>query len=118
MLDAARQLVEHGYSLYATGGTYKFLCEQDIPSTKVYWPSEDGQPQALDMLHNKDIDMVVNIPKDLTVSELDNGYKIRRAAIDLNVPLITNSRLASAFINAFCTQPLDEIEIKPWQEYK
>ncbi|MBR4275423.1 MAG: carbamoyl-phosphate synthase (glutamine-hydrolyzing) large subunit [Prevotella sp.] len=118
MLDAARQLVEHGYTLYATGGTYKFLCEHDIPSTKVYWPSEDGQPQALDMLRNKEIDMVVNIPKDLTVSELDNGYKIRRAAIDLNVPLITNSRLASAFINAFCTQPLDEIEIKPWQEYK
>ncbi len=118
MLDAARQLVEHGYNLYATGGTYKFLCEHDIPSTKVYWPSEEGQPQALDMLRNKEIDMVVNIPKDLTVSELDNGYKIRRAAIDLNVPLITNSRLASAFINAFCTQPLDEIEIKPWQEYK
>ena len=118
MLDAAKQLVDHGYTLYATGGTYKFLCEHNIPSTKVYWPSEEGQPQALDMLRKKEIDMVVNIPKDLTVSELDNGYKIRRAAIDLNVPLITNSRLASAFINAFCTQPLDEIEIKPWQEYK
>ena len=118
MLDAAKQLVEHGYVLYATSGTYKFLCENNIPSTKVYWPSEEGQPQALDMLHKKEIDMVVNIPKDLTVSELDNGYKIRRAAIDLNIPLITNSRLASAFINAFCTQPLDEIEIKPWQDYK
>ena len=118
MLDAAKQLVEHGYSLYATSGTYKFLCDNNIPSTEVYWPSEEGQPQALDMLHKKEIDMVVNIPKDLTVSELDNGYKIRRAAIDLNIPLITNSRLASAFINAFCTQPLDEIEIKPWQDYK
>ena len=118
MLDAAKQLVEHGYSLYATSGTYKFLCENNIPSTVVYWPSEEGQPQALDMLHRKEIDMVVNIPKDLTASELDNGYKIRRAAIDLNIPLITNSRLASAFINAFCTQPLDEIEIKPWQDYK
>ena len=118
MLDAAKQLVEHGYSLYATSGTYKFLCDNNIPSTKVYWPSEEGQPQALDMLHRKEIDMVVNIPKDLTASELDNGYKIRRAAIDLNIPLITNSRLASAFINAFCTQPLDEIEIKPWQDYK
>ena len=118
MLDAAKQLVEHGYSLYATSGTYKFLCDNNIPSTEVYWPSEEGQPQALDMLHRKEIDMVVNIPKDLTASELDNGYKIRRAAIDLNIPLITNSRLASAFINAFCTQPLDEIEIKPWQDYK
>ena len=118
MLDAAKQLVENGYKLFATGGTYKFLCENNIESTQVYWPSEQGQPQALDMLHNKEIDMVVNIPKDLTVSELDNGYKIRRAAIDLNVPLITNSRLASAFINAFCSQPLDEIAIKPWQDYK
>ena len=117
MLDAARQLVENGYDLFATGGTYKFLCESGIPSTLVYWPSEEGQPQALDMLHDKKIDMVVNIPKDLTVSELDNGYKIRRAAIDLNIPLLTNSRLASAFINAFCTQPLDSIMIKPWQEY-
>ena len=69
------------------------------------------------MLHNKEIDMVVNIPKNLTARELDNGYKIRRAAIDLNIPLITNSRLASAFINAFCTMPLDKIMIKPWQEY-
>jgi carbamoyl-phosphate synthase large subunit len=110
--------VEHGYNLYATTGTYKFLCDNGIPSTQVYWPSEEGKPQALEMLHNKEIDMVVNIPKDLTVSELDNGYKIRRAAIDLNIPLITNSRLASAFINAFCTQPLDEIAIKPWQDYK
>ncbi|MBR4379251.1 MAG: carbamoyl-phosphate synthase (glutamine-hydrolyzing) large subunit [Prevotella sp.] len=118
MLDAAKQLVEHGYNLYATTGTYKFLCDNGIPSTQVYWPSEEGKPQALEMLHNKEIDMVVNIPKDLTVSELDNGYKIRRAAIDLNIPLITNSRLASAFINAFCTQPLDEIAIKPWQDYK
>ncbi len=117
MLDAAKQLVENGYELFATSGTYKFLCESGIPSTLVYWPSEDGHPQALDMLHDKKIDMVVNIPKDLTVSELDNGYKIRRAAIDLNIPLLTNSRLASAFINAFCTQPLDSIMIKPWQEY-
>ena len=117
MLDAARQLVENGFELFATSGTYKFLCDNGIPSTKVYWPSEEGQPQAIEMLHDKKIDMVVNIPKDLTVSELDNGYKIRRAAIDLNIPLITNSRLASAFINAFCTQPLDSIMIKPWQEY-
>ncbi|MDD7246530.1 MAG: carbamoyl-phosphate synthase (glutamine-hydrolyzing) large subunit [Prevotellaceae bacterium] len=119
MMDAARMLVKHGYQLYATGGTYKFLTENGIPSVEVFWPSDEGKtPQALDMLHNKDIDMVVNIPKNLTVRELDNGYKIRRAAIDLNIPLITNSRLASAFINAFCTMPLDEIAIKPWQDYK
>ena len=118
MLDAAKMLVEHGYQLYATGGTYKFLCDNDIPSIEVFWPSDEGKtPQALDMLHNKEFDMVVNIPKNLTARELDNGYKIRRAAIDLNIPLITNSRLASAFINAFCTMPLDKIMIKPWQEY-
>ena len=119
MMDAARMLVKHGYQLYATGGTYKFLTENGIPSVEVFWPSDEGKtPQALDMLHNKEIDRVVNIPKNLTVRELDNGYKIRRAAIDLNIPLITNSRLASAFINAFCTMPLDEIAIKPWQDYK
>lgn len=119
MLDAAKMLVKHGYQLYATGGTYKFLAENNIPSIEVFWPSDaDKKPQALDMLHNKEIDMVVNIPKNLTARELDNGYKIRRAAIDLNIPLITNSRLASAFINAFCTMPLDKIAIKPWQDYK
>jgi len=118
MLDAARLLVEHGYSLYATGGTSRYLSDNGIANTLVYWPSEKGQqPQALDMLHKHQIDMVVNIPKDLTTHELTNGYKIRRAAIDLNVPLITNSRLASAFIHAFCTVSLDEIGIKSWGEY-
>ena len=118
MLGAARMLVNHGYKLYATGGTSRFLTENGIENTLVYWPSEEGQqPQALDMLHEHKIDMVVNIPKDLTVSELSNGYKIRRAAIDLNVPLITNSRLASAFINAFCTLSIDDIDIKAWGEY-
>ena len=118
MLDAARQLVENGYELYATGGTSKFLDENGISNTRVYWPSEAGQtPQALGLLHEHKIDMVVNIPKNLTVHELTNGYKVRRAAIDLNVPLITNSRLASAFINAFCTLKLDDIDIKSWNEY-
>ena len=118
MLDAARQLVENGYELYATGGTSKFLDENGISNTRVYWPSEAGQtPQALDLLHEHKIDMVVNIPKNLTVHELTNGYKVRRAAIDLNVPLITNSRLASAFINAFCSLKLDDIDIKSWNEY-
>ena len=118
MLGAARMLVNHGYELFATGGTSRFLTENGIENTLVYWPSEEGQqPQALDMLREHKIDMVVNIPKDLTVSELSNGYKIRRAAIDLNVPLITNSRLASAFINAFCTLSIDDIDIKAWGEY-
>ena len=117
MLEAAKLLVKHGYHLYATGGTSRYLTENGIDNTLVYWPSEEGTPQALDMLHEKKIDMVVNVPKDLTVSELDNGYKIRRAAIDLNIPLITNARLASAFIYAFCTVKPEELEIKSWQEY-
>ncbi len=118
MLDAARLLAQKGYNLYATGGTHRFFAENGIPSTLVYWPSEAGkEPQALRLLHEKKIDMVVNIPRDLSAGELDNGYKIRRAAIDLNIPLITNARLASAFINAFCTLSLDDIQIKSWQEY-
>ena len=117
MLDAAKELYKNGYELLATGGTYKYLTEQGIECKEVFWPSEDKQPQAIDMLHNKEIDMVVNIPKNHSVSELSNGYKIRRAAIDLNVPLLTNSRLASAFIHAFCTMSLDDINIKSWQEY-
>jgi len=118
-LDAARQLVKNGYKIYATEGSSKFLTENGVENTLVYWPSEaDKHPQALDMLHKHEIDLVVNIPKDLTVSELSNGYKIRRAAIDLNVPLITNSRLASAFINAFCRVKLEDIDIKSWSEYK
>ena len=118
-LDAARQLVKNGYKIYATVGSSKFLTENGVENTLVYWPSDaDKHPQALDMLHNHEIDLVVNIPKDLTVSELSNGYKIRRAAIDLNVPLITNSRLASAYINAFCRVKLEDIDIKAWSEYK
>ncbi len=121
LLDAAQMLVKHGYKLYATGGSSKFLTENGIENTRVLWPSEEaegGAPKALEMLHNHEIDMVVNIPKNLTSSELSNGYKIRRAAIDLNVPLITNSRLASAFIYAFCTTKLEDIDIKAWGEYK
>lgn len=117
MLTAARMLQEHGYQIYATGGTSRYLTENGIANTLVYWPSEEGQPQALDMLHNKQIDMVVNVPKNLSTGELTNGYKIRRAAIDLNIPLITNARLASAFIYAFCTTKPEDLEIKSWQEY-
>jgi len=119
MLSAARMLQKKGYKLFATGGSSKFLTENGVENTRVYWPSEpDMQPQALEMLHKKEIDMVVNIPKNLTAGELDNGYKIRRAAIDLNIPLITNARLASAFINAFCTMTPDDLAIKSWEEYK
>ncbi len=118
MIDAARLLQQKGYNLYATGGTHRSLAENGIESTLVYWPSDEGHPQALDMMRNKEIDMVVNIPKDLSAGELDNGYKIRRAAIDLNIPLITNSRLASAFISSFCTMGVDDLAIKSWEEYK
>lgn len=119
MLDAAKKLVENGYELYATGGTSKYLDDNGVHNVRVYWPSEEGkEPQALTLLHEKKIDMVVNIPKDLTPRELTDGYKIRRASIDLNVPLVTNSRLASAFINAFCTLELSDIDIKSWAEYK
>ena len=117
MLAACQMLQAHGYTLYATGGTSRYLTENGIKNNLVYWPSEEEHPQAIDMLHNHEIDMVVNVPKNLSSSELSNGYKIRRAAIDLNVPLITNARLASAFIYAFCTVKLDELDIKCWQEY-
>ena len=117
MLAACQMLQAHGYTLYATGETSRYLTENGIKNNLVYWPSEEGHPQAIDMLHNHEIDMVVNVPKNLSSGELSNGYKIRRAAIDLNVPLITNARLASAFIYAFCTVKLDELDIKCWQEY-
>ena len=118
MLKAAQELRAKGYNLFATGGTSKFLAENGVENTRVFWPSEEGHPQALDMLHKKEIDMVVNIPRDLSEGELDNGYKIRRAAVDLNIPLVTNARLASAFIHAFCTMTIDDIAIKSWDEYK
>ena len=118
MLDSAHTLHNHGYRIYATGGTHAFLNDNGIPAVRVYWPSQpDMQPQALDLLHSKEIDMVVNVPKNLTPTELSNGYKIRRAAIDLNIPLLTNARLAAAFINAFTSTPFDAIEIKSWDEY-
>jgi len=118
LLDTAQMLADHGYKLYATGGTSKYLSENGIENTLVYWPSQEGQyPQALDLMHSHEIDMVVNIPRDLTVSELDNGYKVRRAAVDLNIPLITNPRLAAAFIRAFCTISIDDLAIKSWSEY-
>ena len=118
MLETARLLIANHYELYATGGTSAYLSENGVPNTRVYWPSETGQqPQALALLKERKIDMVVNIPKNLTVHELTNGYHIRRAAIDLNIPLLTNSRLACAFIQAFCSTKLENIDIKSWDEY-
>ena len=118
MLEAARMLHAKGLPIYATGGTYRYLIDNGIPCVRVYWPSEtDRQPQALELLHNKQVDLVVNIPKDLTPTELGNGHRIRRAAIDLNISLLTNARLASAFIRAFTTLSPDDIEIVPWDEY-
>ena len=118
MLETARLLIANHYELYATGGTSAYLSENGVPNRRVYWPSETGQqPQALALLKERKIDMVVNIPKNLTVHELTNGYHIRRAAIDLNIPLLTNSRLACAFIQAFCSTKLENIDIKSWDEY-
>ena len=118
LLESAHRLHKKGYQLYATAGTHRYLNDNGIPAILVHWPSEaDKEPQALDLLHRKQIDFVVNIPKNLTSNELTNGYKIRRAAVDLNVPLITNARLASAYIRAFCDLTVDDIEIRSWDEY-
>lgn len=118
LLDACRKLFNKGYKLYATGGTCRYLKENNIETQQVYWPSEKGKaPQAIDLIKEKRVDMVVNIPKNLTKSELDNGYKVRRAAVDFNIQLLTNARLASAFITAICTLSSDDIQIKSWDEY-
>ena len=117
LLEPCRHLAEKGYQLYATGGSYRYLIDNGVECKRVYWPSEETQPQALDMIRRKEIDMVINIPKNLTSHELSNGYKIRRAAIDFNVPLLTNDRLAAAFIHAFTTMTLDDLAIKAWDEY-
>ncbi|MBO8484641.1 MAG: carbamoyl-phosphate synthase (glutamine-hydrolyzing) large subunit [Bacteroidetes bacterium] len=124
LFGACRLLADHGYTLYATGGSYKYLVENDVPATRVLWPSESEDPvlaaefeSALKMLQDKEIDLVVNIPKNYSTLEMDNGYKIRRAAIDFNIPLITNARLATAFIRAFCEMGQDDIQIKSWDQY-
>jgi carbamoyl-phosphate synthase large subunit len=119
MLDAARNLYKHGYKLYATEGTSRYLNDYGIENTTVSWPSDtdSAHPQVLDLMHERKIDFVVNIPRDLSSRELTNGYKVRRTAIDLNIPLITNARLASSFINAFCNMSLEDLDIKSWDEY-
>ena len=119
MLEAARQLTAKGYSIYATQGTSNFLNEANVPNTVVYQPSEQGTPQAIDLMRDGTIEFVVSVPKDIvTDPQHDVCYHVRRAAIDLNVPLLTNARLASAFINAFCTIDIDQLAIQSWDEYK
>jgi len=118
LLESCRLLSSKGYNIYATEGTHRFLADNGVPSIHIYQPSEDGKPNALEMIREKKIDLVVNIPKNLSQGELTNGYKIRRSAVDFNVPLFTNSRLASAFIHAFCEIDMENIPIKSWDEYK
>ena len=119
MLEAARQLIAKGYNIYATQGTSNFLNEAGVPNTVVYQPSEQGTPQAIDLMRDGTIEFVVSVPKDIvTDPQHDVCYHVRRAAIDLNVPLLTNARLASAFINAFCTIDIDQLAIQSWDEYK
>lgn len=117
LLDSARLLHSKGFNLFATGGSQKFLVDNGVPATRVYWPSENKSPNTIELLQEKKIDMVVNIPKNLSASELKNGYMIRRTSVDFNIPLITNTRLARAFIQAFCTMDVDDIEIKAWEEF-
>ncbi len=117
MLTASQLLAQHGYNIYATKGTSQYLTENGIKNTRVYWPTEEGTPQVIDLLREKKVDMVVNIPRDLSSREITNGYRVRRTAIDLNIPLLTNARLASSFIHAFATINVDDLDIKSWDEY-
>ncbi|MCG8579540.1 MAG: carbamoyl-phosphate synthase (glutamine-hydrolyzing) large subunit [Bacteroidales bacterium] len=118
LLQSAKMLKERGYNLFATGGTHKFFAENGVETTLLYWPNENQQPNTVDYIRDKKIDLVINIPKNLSKDELKNGYSIRRDAIDFNIPLITNARLASAFIYSFCKLGQDQISIKHWDEYK
>jgi carbamoyl-phosphate synthase large subunit len=117
LLEPARLLIEKGYKIFGTRGTAKFLVENGVEATPLAWPDEDQHPNVLDYLKNKQIDMVVNIPKNLSKNELNNDYTIRRSAVDFNIPLITNARLASAFLTAICKNSLEDIKIKSWDEY-
>ena len=117
MLTASQLLAQRGYNIYATKGTSQYLTENGIKNTRVYWPTEEGTPQVIDLLREKKVDMVVNIPRDLSSREITNGYRVRRTAIDLNIPLLTNARLASSFIHAFATVNVDDLDIKSWDEY-
>ena len=117
LLPAAKMLQKMGYELYATPGTAMFLAQHNIKSTSLHWPDIKMQPNTLDFIKKRKIDLVVNIPKNLSKTELSNDYTIRRSAIDFNIPLLTNARLAKAFINAFCKIKREDIQIKCWEEY-
>ena len=117
LLEATHLLQKKGYELFATHGTQRFLKENGVDATAVSWPDEDGDLNVQTMLSNKQFDLVVNIPKNTTERELRNDYAIRRGAIDFNIPLLTNARLASAFITAFCSMNIEDIKIKSWDEY-
>ncbi|MDX1700030.1 MAG: carbamoyl phosphate synthase large subunit, partial [Melioribacteraceae bacterium] len=117
LLQSIRLLTSKGYKLYSTGGTHKFLKDNNVESELLYWPDEDKSPNTLEYLRKRKIDLVINIPKNHTKNELDNDYTIRRSAIDFNIPLITNSRLAQAYITAFCKKDIGDISIKSWNEY-
>jgi carbamoyl-phosphate synthase large subunit len=118
LLESARMLKARGYNLYATGGTHKFFAENNVETTLLHWPEDERKPNTLDYIRERKLDLVINIPKNLTKEELSNGYTIRRSAIDFNIPLITNARLASAFIYSFCKMSIEDISIKSWDEYK
>jgi len=117
LINSCRLLANNGYNLFATKGTAQFLEMNGIESTVLHWPDEDKKPNTLDYLRSKLIDLVINIPKDLTSTELSNDYIIRRSAVDYNIPLITNARLASAFLIAICNLKIQDIAIKSWDEY-
>ncbi|HBJ76815.1 MAG TPA: carbamoyl phosphate synthase large subunit, partial [Porphyromonadaceae bacterium] len=117
LLSATKLLQEKGYEIYATDGTYDFFTSNGVNAKHCFWPDKEGTPQALDLLQEKKIELVINLPKNLTSHELTRGYKIRRSAIDHNIPLITNDRLADAFIRAFCSMNEEDIDIKSWDEY-
>ena len=117
LLEPARQLVKNGYKIFGTEGTAKFFRENGVEATAVCWPDENGENNVMDMIANHQFDLVINVPKNHTKRELTNGYRIRRSAIDHNIPLMTNVRLAKAFIEAFCAMKIEDIKIKSWQEY-
>ena len=117
MLEPAQELIKNGYNIYATSGTAKFFHDNHIPATTVSWPDEEADNNVMDMIANHQFDLIINVPKNHSKRELTNGYRIRRGAIDHNIPLMTNVRLAKAFIEAFCTMKGESIKVKSWQEY-
>ena len=117
LLEPAQQLAKKGYTIYATAGTAKFFNDNGVQATTVAWPDEEGDNNVMDLIAQHKVGLVINVPKNHTSRELTNGYKIRRGTIDHNIPLMTNVRLAKAFIEAFTAMNLEDVKIKSWQEY-